>query len=332
MVELRTKVCCNYACELLGVFQSFDNFYSDNSAGDGKETRCKKCRNLASNSRSYDYEANYVEDCSRVRLCNKCGEEKNVVCEFGKKKGGKFGRRAICKDCTRTDTIAYKSNPEVKERLDAQAKARSLDPVFIERTVQYSKKRNALPGVKLQNALCGKAYRANNKDKIKQRNRLRYLSKKDHIKAVQAVYLQKLQTKLKLSLKGKARRATPKGSIDSRMSSNVYQSLAHQKSGRRWEELAGWEIEEALAHWETEGLLLPHPITGEKMVIGKSEIDLHHIQPIASFNYETAEDPEFKQCWALTNLQPLWRDDHTSIDHNILIHVIISSKKSCLIP
>jgi len=82
MVELRTKVCCNYACELLGVFQSFDNFYSDNSAGDGKETRCKKCRNLASNSRSYDYEANYVEDCSRVRLCNKCGEDRFYVLDF----------------------------------------------------------------------------------------------------------------------------------------------------------------------------------------------------------------------------------------------------------
>jgi hypothetical protein len=35
-----------------------------------------------------------------------------------------------------------------------------------------------------------------------------------------------------------------------------------------------------------------------------------HIQPVASFNYETAEDPEFKACWALSNLRPLWAEDN----------------------
>lgn len=32
---------------------------------------------------------------------------------------------------------------------------------------------------------------------------------------------------------------------------------------------------------------------------------IDHIKPISLFKYETAEDPEFKKCWALDNLQPL---------------------------
>ena len=37
---------------------------------------------------------------------------------------------------------------------------------------------------------------------------------------------------------------------------------------------------------------------------GKWHID--HKIPKSHFKYEIAEDPEFKKCWALENLQPLW--------------------------
>jgi hypothetical protein len=33
---------------------------------------------------------------------------------------------------------------------------------------------------------------------------------------------------------------------------------------------------------------------------------IDHIIPLSSFKYESAEDPEFKAAWALTNLRPLW--------------------------
>ncbi len=37
---------------------------------------------------------------------------------------------------------------------------------------------------------------------------------------------------------------------------------------------------------------------------GEWEVD--HIIPISAFHYESVNDPGFKQCWALANLQPLW--------------------------
>lgn len=42
--------------------------------------------------------------------------------------------------------------------------------------------------------------------------------------------------------------------------------------------------------------------------MGEWHID--HIRPIASFNYDSTEHPDFKKCWALNNLQPLWAADN----------------------
>ena len=44
--------------------------------------------------------------------------------------------------------------------------------------------------------------------------------------------------------------------------------------------------------------------------IGKWHID--HIRPVASFNFTTTESEDFKKCWALSNLQPLWATDNMS--------------------
>lgn len=40
------------------------------------------------------------------------------------------------------------------------------------------------------------------------------------------------------------------------------------------------------------------------------EWHIDHIVPITAFNFTTAEDFDFKRCWALNNLQPLWADDN----------------------
>jgi hypothetical protein len=48
---------------------------------------------------------------------------------------------------------------------------------------------------------------------------------------------------------------------------------------------------------------------------GKWHID--HKRPIASFNFTSYEDPEFKECWALNNLQPMWAKENMSKGNKI---------------
>lgn len=43
-----------------------------------------------------------------------------------------------------------------------------------------------------------------------------------------------------------------------------------------------------------------------------SEWHIDHIRPVASFNFDSTEHPDFKKCWALNNLQPLWAKDNMS--------------------
>ena len=42
------------------------------------------------------------------------------------------------------------------------------------------------------------------------------------------------------------------------------------------------------------------------------EWHVDHIRPIASFNFESVDCAEFKECWSLDNLQPLWAFDNLS--------------------
>lgn len=43
---------------------------------------------------------------------------------------------------------------------------------------------------------------------------------------------------------------------------------------------------------------------------GKKGWEIDHIVPLSRFNYSSIDDPEFKRCWALNNLQPLWVADN----------------------
>ncbi len=40
--------------------------------------------------------------------------------------------------------------------------------------------------------------------------------------------------------------------------------------------------------------------------------ELDHIKPLSSFRYTSLDDPLFRECWALTNLRPLLREENAS--------------------
>jgi hypothetical protein len=70
-------------------------------------------------------------------------------------------------------------------------------------------------------------------------------------------------------------------------------------------ELLGYTLEELIAHLEkqfTEGMTWDN--------YGEWHVD--HKIPMSSFQFETTDDREFKLCWCLDNLQPLWGPDNLS--------------------
>ena len=95
----------------------------------------------------------------------------------------------------------------------------------------------------------------------------------------------------------------------------MYHSLRHIKNGRKWQALAGYTISELRKHLEkrfTEGM------TWELFLSGRIHID--HIIPITAFNYKTSEDRDFKRCWALKNLRPMWANENISKSDRLVKH------------
>jgi hypothetical protein len=48
------------------------------------------------------------------------------------------------------------------------------------------------------------------------------------------------------------------------------------------------------------------------------EWHVDHKLPISSFTFTDMNDPEFKKCWSLENLQPLWELENLSKSNHIL--------------
>jgi len=89
------------------------------------------------------------------------------------------------------------------------------------------------------------------------------------------------------------------------MSSQIYLAIRGNKAGRSWELLVGYTVGELHAHLEskfTDGMSWDN--------YGKDGWAIDHIVPKARFHYEHPEDQEFRVCWALANLQPLWAKDN----------------------
>ena len=43
---------------------------------------------------------------------------------------------------------------------------------------------------------------------------------------------------------------------------------------------------------------------------GKKGWEVDHIIPLSRFDYSFPDDSQFKECWSLKNLQPLWAADN----------------------
>lgn len=88
-------------------------------------------------------------------------------------------------------------------------------------------------------------------------------------------------------------------------SSRIGRSLKDGKVGRSWENLAGYTVEDLMRHLEV--LLLPGMNWSN---YGFRGWHIDHIRPVASFRYDSYDHPQFRECWSLSNLQPLWAVDN----------------------
>jgi hypothetical protein len=104
------------------------------------------------------------------------------------------------------------------------------------------------------------------------------------------------------------KRKTLKGNLDERIKTGINSKIRRgMKGGRKWEEVVGYTFDQLKIHLEK---LFTDGMTWDRFLNGEIHID--HKIPRSAFNYESPSDFDFKKCWELKNLCPMWRKENIS--------------------
>lgn len=144
-----------------------------------------------------------------------------------------------------------------------------------------------------------------NRDYIRQQQKTYYQDNADQIKQARLNYYYANKEAHNEYMKGylkKRREEDPKFRLHKNVAGALWFSLREQKPGN-WECYLGYTIDELMDHLERQ-------FTADMTWDNYGEWHLDHIKPVAAFDFTSPDDDQFKECWALNNLQPLWATDN----------------------
>ncbi|MBB6299916.1 hypothetical protein [Rhizobium leucaenae] len=252
----------------------------------------------------------YAGDAGLFKACTKCEDLKNTS-DFSVQKTVKSGRRSVCKSCeSSASLLRYERKRDVinaqKRALYAEGPAKHRERSMNWHYENHDRSLDRARSWKLENP-----------DKVTSYNRSYYAENADRLKADYASWAADNAPKRRDYMRGwydanpgkhseysSRRRESLKFRIESAMRCRIWSGITSGSKGdRRTIDLLEFSIADLMHHLESK--FLPGMSFDN---YGDWHID--HIRPLASFDYETPDDPEFKLAWALSNLQPLWAADN----------------------
>jgi hypothetical protein len=228
------------------------------------------------------------------KTCTQCGTVYPRTSEFFHlHKPSKDGLKPRCKTCqVRSQKQFFANNPEYRKRCNDSARRWSVENPERRQAVSYASFVRHREAIKARKRA---SYHASPELKAKIRRDLNAWRKNNPEKAKAA------------SRRRAARRATvPWYRLSSNISRRIRRGLSNPElKGRRpWEMLVGFTLADLRRRLET--LFQP----GMSWENYGTDWHLDHIRPVSSFNCTSVDQPEFHECWGLSNLQPLWADEN----------------------
>jgi hypothetical protein len=185
-----------------------------------------------------------------------------------------------CTQCKETKTINnFRINTNYADGFTTEC----IQCKSVKRKKYYQKNKN-------KEKLYQKTYFERNKEKCLEINRNYRKNNPEKVKNWKKSYRKKIQK-------------NPFLKINHNMGCSLRQSLLSKKNGRHWEQLVGYTVEDLIYHLESK---FQKGMTWENY--GKWHVD--HIKPQSSFSFSDETEEQFKKCWSLSNLQPLWAIDN----------------------
>jgi len=261
----------------------------------------KAVKRKRTNARSAVLSSKKPKYTARIKQCKKCGEIK-VLDDFYRDVQAKDGHRNSCKVCLRATSTEWRiQNPEKRKQQFQSWYMRNA-----EKAREYARQ-----------------WRIEHQEKQRETNRQWYLKNQEYAKGRSKDWRKKNRNKhienairwrkenpekAKEYAKITARRirSTSKGKLNANIKRYIGYSLHGSKRGRHWETLVGYTVDNLKKHLERQ---FKRGMTWENY---GTCWHIDHKIPITVFNFKKPEDIDFKRCWALNNLQPMWAKENIS--------------------
>lgn len=305
-MEYQEKKC--YRCQKI---KPFSEFYKNKAKKDGLTSACKRCSNEIGREGYLNNREKRLEYVKQYQLDNrkKCLKYLKQYQLDNKESINKRQREYYKNNHEKALDSAKRSRIKYREKKREAAKLYRIENVDIikERAkqrwaadieVSRAKQREYYAKDPEYQSKRARGYRATNPDKYRKQAKILRLNNIEKYKKNERKYHKK-----------RMQNYTFKLSAD--ISASIRLSLKGNKNGRHWEELVGYTLQELIKCLEAK--FQSGMTWGNR---GKWHID--HKKPIASFNFNSYEDSEFKECWALDNLQPLWAFENLSKGNKII--------------
>jgi hypothetical protein len=211
---------------------------------------------------------------SEIKACANCYVKKPFTEEYFTPDVSRLGvprLRGVCREC----------------RAASRRQARAAEP---EKAARQSREQ-------------GRRWREKNPDRAAQHRKKWAVNNRDSVLALTKDWQARNRERYLAMRKSSKARMSLGQRFKETFSSGISHSLAGRKNGRKWQSLVGYDIVQLRSHLERqfqEGMSWNN--------YGQWHVD--HIIPVSSFSFSDAEDDDFKRCWSLANLRPLWASEN----------------------
>ena len=222
------------------------------------------------------------------KTCTKCGKSKPATAEFFHAyKRSPDGRRTACKVCRATENV--ERNSEFTERKREHYAANR------ERLLIATKERYQV-NIEAQRAGAIERHHRNREVRLPQMREYREANRERLLEAQRIRGRKNFAARYGVDLQF---------TLKHRVGSLLRVSLSKGRKSRRFVEILGYSLDELRAHLEKQ---FSRGMNWDEFMAGRIHVD--HIIPVSLFNISSDSCDEFKACWALPNLRPLWASEN----------------------
>jgi len=261
-----------------------------------------------------------------TKTCTKCHKEHPATTEyFFAGKTYSDGLRSKCKACMTLYNSERRKSKEIIPNTDETIKKKcAVCGQEFPATIDYffaghcsfglrrkckkcfqseAEIREASPKYKQKRREYGKKHYAENKEMYAARWQIYYQENAEHLKEKAIEWGKSNLDKRRIT--DAHRRENPKFRLSQNISGSIRQSLFRHngKGGAPWESLVDFTKQDLIEHIEK---LFQPGMTWDNY----GEWHLDHKIPKLVFNFTKPEHEDFKRCWCLSNLQPMWAKEN----------------------